>query len=390
MSKSLNQLFAISYLIAIFFYVSQGILFKGTWYTYLSGAYLLGYGLLCVFEVILMYRHSNVFGILVVFMLWVLFLWLLYPKYYFFQGKKVSTMTMIQYIIIVCSSVSTFYLFAFNRYISERLLKYFTLILACIFIHNILHYDVSTLGAGEYNFSSANNKSYQLAALSPFFLLFWKRKWLMLSLMVASMIFVVFLLKRGSMLCVLSFLLTTLYFTYKEKGALEKRQIRSILIKASVLILIGIIIYVLLTIYQENSAIQKRFDHGSQAREDIYSNILNVWYSSEFYLKLLGNGPLSTLALVRKYAHNDWLEILLDFGLIGLGLYVAVLFSIVRFYRRNNLTDLQKASLLVCPFYIVIRSTFSMCIYELESILVFGFMGYTMGIVNAANKVLQR
>ena len=38
-----------------------------------------------------------------------------------------------------------------------------------------------------------------------------------------------------------------------------------------------------------------------------------------------------------------------------------------------------KTSFIICFLYIIIRSSFSMCIYELESILVFGFLGYTIG-----------
>lgn len=391
MNKLLVKLFSIIYLVSIILYVSQGILFEGTWFTFLSGVYLLGYGLLCTFIVVLKRQHPSLFNVILIFMLWTLFLWVFSPKYYFYDGEKVSTATMILYVFIICSSVSAFYFIGLNQSISKILLKVFTVVLGAIFVYNILHFDVSSLEEGEYDYTSANNKSYLLAALFPFLLLFWGKKWLMFLLMLASTIFVVFLLKRGAMICVGVCLLAALYFSNKEKNSFKKRAtIRTIFMRILALMSIGVVFYVLFNVYQENVILQARLDSGSSGRDKIYSRILNVWNNSDFYLQLIGYGPFSTIPLAKIYAHNDWLELLLDFGLIGLSLYIAIISSIIRFYKKNNLDFQQKAAIVICVLFIIIKSTFSMCIYQLESILVFGFMGYTIGMAQITKQASKK
>ena len=203
--------------------------------------------------------------------------------------------------------------------------------------------------------------------------------------MSASMIFVVFLLKRGSMLCVASCLVTVMFFLFKEIDSKKSSRLFKIGTRGLIFLLLGVVIYSLFVIYQENTLIQARFDADSSGRDSIYSQTLNVWASSELFYEILGHGPLSTVFLIKNYAHNDWLQVLTDFGIIGLLLYVSIPLSIIRFYRNHCLDYQTKSSLIVCFFYIILRSSFSMCIYELESVLVFGFLGYTLG----RNKILM-
>lgn len=378
MIRNRKKIFAIIYLIAIILYISQGILFEGTWFTSLSGVYVLFYGLINFFIVLRSKSHPFIFTCISYFMYWTLFIWLLFPKYYNFQGESISTTTMLQYIIMVCCASFSFYRISKFQLLGDIPLKCFTIVLGCLFVYNILHFDVTTLDAGEYNYSSANNKSYLLAALFPFYLLFWKNKIVMFSMMIASMIFVIFLLKRGTMLCVASFLILTLYFSYKEAGA-SKKKLRVWVMRILVISFLCAAVYAISNIYQDNEIIQARLGQDSSGRDIIYSKILKTWLNSNLLNLIIGYGPFSTIPLIGIYAHNDWLEILLDFGLVGMIIYLMITLVLLKKHCLDRQNYQYKTSFIICLLYIIIRSSFSMCIYELETILVFGFLGYTIG-----------
>jgi hypothetical protein len=75
-------------------------------------------------------------------------------------------------------------------------------------------------------------------------------------------------------------------------------------------------------------------DTGGSGRDQFYSLILKGWNESTLYRQLIGNGFFSTLDHLGNtygaaiYAHSDWLEILYDFGLIGIIIFSCIFLSL--------------------------------------------------------------
>lgn len=72
-------------------------------------------------------------------------------------------------------------------------------------------------------------------------------------------------------------------------------------------------------------------------RDVIYSTMWNMWSDTDSIVNLLfGYGYNGTFLYspVHKFAHNDWLEILVDFGLLGALFYAAIFISFARLYFR--------------------------------------------------------
>lgn len=370
-----SNVLAVVYLMAIILYISQGILYESTWYSKLSGIYVLLFNLYCTLIVIIKKQQSSLFLISVFFSTWTVFIWFISVKTYTVEGEPVSTFAMIQHIALVVTSLLSFYYISLSGQIKRSILLAFTIIIALIYIYNILHFDVASLGAGEYDYANANNKAYSLVALFPFLLLLWDKKWIMIILMVASLVFIVFCLKRGAMICVASFLLITFYMIIRS---VKKKNAYKYLIRFSVFIIIVAIVYAFFTVYEDNEFLQRRFDHGSDAREYIYTKILSGLENSDILELFIGHGPLSTVTVSGNYAHNDWLEIVYDFGIVGLILYIMIPIAMLKYYKRYTLEE-ELAGILICVLYILLRSSFSMCVYELDSLLIFGYMGYIIG-----------
>jgi O-antigen ligase len=74
-------------------------------------------------------------------------------------------------------------------------------------------------------------------------------------------------------------------------------------------------------------------------RDRIYANIFNGWLESDSIMNLFfgygfaGSRPLSGFD---SYAHNDWLELLSNFGLLGVTIYFVLFYSIFKTIRNSS------------------------------------------------------
>lgn len=80
-------------------------------------------------------------------------------------------------------------------------------------------------------------------------------------------------------------------------------------------------------------------DEGS-GRLNIYSEAIDLIRDASVFELIAGRGYQSTLAIMGVTAHNDWLEVLIDYGLVGLSLYSLLHFCLVvrmcRLIRRRS------------------------------------------------------
>ena len=76
-----------------------------------------------------------------------------------------------------------------------------------------------------------------------------------------------------------------------------------------------------------NVALQRKImdlrDGGGSGRSLIYSSFSNyVWNETSLLQFIFGQGPNSSLSVFNVYAHNDWLELGINQGLIGVMVYI--------------------------------------------------------------------
>ena len=77
---------------------------------------------------------------------------------------------------------------------------------------------------------------------------------------------------------------------------------------------------------------------NTSGRTVIYATMWNMWYGSDSVMNLLfGYGYNGTLLYspIHKFAHNDWLEILVDYGLFGFVCYIAIFIALVKLYFKH-------------------------------------------------------
>ena len=163
--------------------------------------------------------------------------------------------------------------------------------------------------------------------------------------------------KRGNILCAVVPTVMYLYLQSKE----AKKSLFLPFVYAIVFAGIG---YYLYESVMENEYLLSRFedtlDGNSSGRDVIYANIWNTWYNSNNICNLLfGYGWDGSINNGGMRAHNDWLELLIDHGLFGTGLYLSMFLSLFSLFLKRKNFYLQAIIIATCSIWFL-KTVFSM------------------------------
>jgi hypothetical protein len=117
---------------------------------------------------------------------------------------------------------------------------------------------------------------------------------------------------------------------------------------------------------------------NTSSRDIIYGKLVdNIENQNSFVKLLLGNGVNGTMKISGSLAHNDWLEIAIDMGIVGLLIYVFYYIAFYSLTKRSH-RDKQTSALLIILTFCFVRSFFSMSINDMYIVTTF-VMGYCIG-----------
>lgn len=185
---------------------------------------------------------------------------------------------------------------------------------------------VATLSSGKEILVSDNSIFYILLLIPLVTLLSNKIKYLFLFV---SIIATVYSFKRSAVVYVGLISLVTLYFDFYSK-----RKISIIHIVSSVLLLLLSVEVVTYVDSSFDGHLLSRFESISEdkgsGRLDIWANTLTDFSNKHFSNKVLGSGYNAVLCDGNEFsAHNDLIEMLYDFGYVGLFLYLIFIIKFV-------------------------------------------------------------
>ena len=176
---------------------------------------------------------------------------------------------------------------------------------------------------------------YRFLPILP--LLFYvKNPWVKYSILFVVLVFAVMGLKRGPLLlCAVSLFVLILD---------ELKQMRKRVSVVQIVVLIMAIVggyYAITRLIAANDFLVFRFEAmlegDSSNRDTIYEDVYYQFVNEQnVFLKLFGHGADSTLRIVGAYAHNDWLEIALNQGVLGVLLYFLYYFNFLKQWRKTN------------------------------------------------------
>jgi hypothetical protein len=216
--------------------------------------------------------------------------------------------------------IYVYYLLAKIGVLNKRYLQiYLLLFLFLVSLSYIENYMNASKSAESEEIT--NNMGIRFMTLIPMLFFLEKRRLLQYAALVYILTFVVMGMKRGAILLAV---VLTIYFLYNSlKEASQKEKLYLLLLSIVAIVLICMVV----TDLMDNSAyfnrrVQQTLEGNSSGRDYIYATL---WYAflenGSLFHCLLGFGAHSTISIAGNSAHNDWLELLINNGLLGIVLY---------------------------------------------------------------------
>jgi hypothetical protein len=206
-----------------------------------------------------------------------------------------------------------------------------------------------------------NNSGYLFLSLFPLLPLWNRRPLLQYLLWGVCMAFVLFSVKRGAIMIAA---VCSVWLVLKAFSSHQRTRE-----KLWRLLLTGLLVVVAIRFVQEfiqsSQLFMVRLEEllagNSSGRDTIYRQYARFFFDQTGMLPLLfGNGADATLRLFGRLAHNDWLEIGIDNGMLMVALYLVYwvsLFAASRRAKGNNTCHMMLGLFLIIYF---LRTIFSM------------------------------
>ncbi len=198
---------------------------------------------------------------------------------------------------------------------------------------------VLQIGLSSIGLQQSSNAVFCLLTVFPFLLLF-RSKPIFYSLLLVTVIAVIFSNKRSALLILVFALLPTLWASLANIRSKTKRTFLIL----SLAIAFGAVFYYVSTEYLEGR-IFSRFENISEdqgsGRMEIWAYVLNNLFNSTSVEWLMGHGHQAVSELGDASAsHNDFLEVVYDYGLIVFVVYLFIHIYIIKrtiyLYKTKN------------------------------------------------------
>lgn len=306
-----------------------------------------------------------------------------YPQ----SGMIMPSYNYLKSVYLSLMPIYPFYYFARKGYLTASRLSKWGVV---FFVSVILSYFKMQQEALEqkWEINSAadevtNNAGYLFLSCVPLVVVYKARPILQYAALTLIMVFIVIGMKRGAIFLGAVVFLYFMFQTIKN----SKGKYRFFFLILSITLCIGTIC---LFIYQmENSdymmrRIENTMEGNSSHRDDIYSYFWNYFVSAATPLQFLfGRGANGTLEIYYNYAHNDWLEIAVNQGVLGILVYVSYWKNLFKTWK--SATNIDARTILAVTILIYFAKTLFSMSYADMTFVNTSVLGYALANVNCCN-----
>lgn len=222
--------------------------------------------------------------------------------------------------------VYPFYVFTKRGLLKESTIKFWFFVFLVLAIRSFFISQARQLEEALERGSSAeeftNNVGYTFVALLPALVFFHKKPVIQYLGLAVCGYFIVIAMKRGAILCGAVCLLWFMVVNLRKVP--KKRKWIVVLVSVAVVVAgVYLFNYMMETSFYFRYRLAETEAGESSGRDDLYSKFYNYFIHEDNPWKFLfGNGANATLKISYNYAHNDWLEIAINQGLLGIFVYL--------------------------------------------------------------------
>lgn len=278
-----------------------------------------------------------------------------------YMNVKASNLDYLKNIYMSLLPMYVFYDYTRRDKLTIHKVMLFTLCLLVVAVINFYHRRTELLLEVSQVDGVTLNNGYDFLALIPLFLLWNKKTITQYALLVTALFFVIICMKRGAIIigaiCFIYFLYSTLKYSRGKRRIL-------VLTFSAIAILGTIFIFINMLASNDYFAyrIEQTLQGNSSNRDQLYSTYWNHFISETNIIRFLfGNGANATLKVGMNFAHNDWLELAINNGLLGICLYVWYYLALVKdSIKALKVDNLYYAVIIMVLLIMFISSMFSM------------------------------
>ncbi len=226
-----------------------------------------------------------------------------------------------------------------------------------------------------------NSMAYLFIAIIPGVPLF-KRQYLQYVIFALCLIMVLLAMKRGALLIGA---LTLLWYVYVQSKVYAKKKnvVRIVFLAFFIYLILYGLMYVYNSILLDNAFFQERLDEtlagGTSGRDRISLHFWNYYLNEMNFLEeMFGIGAYGTIRTYINFAHNDWLEILICEGLLGIVCYIIYW---LKLYKTIKLIKGYNSIFVILTLFAIIqflKTFFSMSINDMM-LYTTAPVGYALG-----------
>lgn len=218
------------------------------------------------------------------------------------------------------------------------------------------------MGLGQTEFT--NNIAYLFVALIPLIALVSNKKYYHWLLWTVVLVFSLLSFKRGAILVsAISFI----YYLFLSFGSNSKNKNRYVII--SILVIVAVY-FTVEYLFQSSDYFRFRLEvteEGAVSQRDVlFSSAWQVFKDADLAHKLLGYGANMTASLIGNGAHNDWLEILVNHGLVGITLFIFYWITLFKTWRKTKYDESIRMALGLFFIVTFLRTLFSFSIGDMS------------------------
>ncbi len=220
-----------------------------------------------------------------------------------------------------------------------------------------------------------NNSGYIFLALLPSLVVFNKKPIIQFSLLLYCITFVVMGMKRGAIIIGLIIFCYFIYRTYKSSSRKSRKYIM-IFSAITIFIATSFILKMMAESYYFNQRIEQTLEGDSSNRDVIYGGLINHYLNETNALKFFfGNGAQATLKIHGNFAHNDWLELLINNGIMGALVYLFYWICFIKSWIKSKANTMVYSGLGMILVISFTKTLFSMSYASTEIYLTIA-LGY--------------
>lgn len=231
------------------------------------------------------------------------------------------------------------------------------------------------LGSNAAEFT--NNIGYLFLSLMPACVFLYKKPLIQYIVWEYCFVFILLGMKRGAIIIGIICLIWFLWNNLKNTNIRKRFGIISL---SLILCFVGFLFvqHQMKNSYYFQERVEQTLEGNSSGRDVLYGTFLDYFWNKTTPLKFaFGSGADATLKVSYNYAHNDWLEIAVNQGVLGIILYMLYWIFFAKECLSNSYSNREKLALQLLFMICFLKTFFSMSYYDMPISATF-ILGYCL------------